>query len=109
MSENLCLDAGAVKLRTADRHLLAIGHHQHVGKINDVAGFACEFFYPHAVSHAQSVLFTTRLNYCVHISVPEFLYPNQPVRRQGLGLDVSLTAPNFRRKRVLGQLSVLDT
>ena len=109
MRENLCLDTGAVKLWTADRDLLAIGDNQHIGKINDVAGFAREFFYPHAVSHAQSVLFTTRLNYCVHISVPEILYPNQPLRSEAFGCDVSLKAPNFRRKRVFGQRNVPDT
>ena len=106
MRNNLCLDTGAVKRRTANRNLLAISDDQHLGKINDVAGLACEFLYPHAVSHAQSVLFATRLNYCVHLSVPEILYPNQPVTRQAFGIDVLFKAANFRRKRVFGQRDV---
>ena len=83
MCEDFGLDAGAIDGWTPDGNLLAISDHQHLEKIDNVAGLAGKFFDPNTVSHTQSVLFATCLNHCVHFSVPEFLSPNQPFRIGG--------------------------
>ena len=81
--KNFGFDAGAIDGGAPNSNLLAICDHQYLGQIDNVAGFTGKLFDPDTVSHTESVLFTACLNYCVHVSFPEFLSPNQTFRIGG--------------------------